>query len=135
MITGAPPQSNLQTGVGSMMPPHCLPLPQGVPRLPSNLNPLGVHVAMYNMLLLQNPHMRAKLPPLPTTLGGEPLSPHPLYIEDCKLPCTTGILWVFTTLSELLLHLSISQGSSSFRYKNALSAKITTQIYTTEHTN
>lgn len=110
MITGAPPQSNLQTGVGSMMPPHCLPLPQGVPRLPSNLNPLGVHVAMYNMLLLQNPHLRAQLPPLPTTLGGEPLSPYTPYIQGCKLPCITGILCVFTTLSELLLHLSIPQG-------------------------
>ena len=131
MITGAPPQSNLQTGVGSMMPPHCLPLPQGVPRLPSNLNPLGVHVAMYNMLLLQNPHLRAQLPPLPTTLGGEPSSPHTPYIQDCKLPCATGILWVFTTLSDPSLHLTISQGSGSLRCKSALSAKITIQIYTT----
>ena len=34
--------------------------------------PLGMHIAMYNMLLLQDPALRAQLPPLPSYLAGEP---------------------------------------------------------------
>ena len=50
--------------------------PQGLPAVtPSNPGlqnqPLGMHIAMYNMLLLQDPALRAQLPPLPSYLAGE----------------------------------------------------------------
>lgn len=51
--------------------------PQGWPTVtPSSPGlqnqPLGMHIAMYNMLLLQDPALRAQLPPLPSYLAGEP---------------------------------------------------------------
>ena len=51
--------------------------PQGLPAvMPSNPGlqnqPLGMHIAMYNMLLLQDPALRAQLPPLPSYLAGNP---------------------------------------------------------------
>ena len=50
-------------------------LPAGAPSHPGlQTQPLGMHVAMYNMLLLQDPALRAQLPPLPSYLAGDPLS-------------------------------------------------------------
>lgn len=56
------------------MPLGGLPLPQGPALLSQNplQTPLGMRLAMYNLLLAQNPHMRASLPPLPSYLGGKP---------------------------------------------------------------
>ena len=53
-------------------------LPAAAPSNPGLQNqPLGMHVAMYNMLLLQDPALRAQLPPLPSYLAGDPQSPLP----------------------------------------------------------
>jgi hypothetical protein len=63
-------------GLGTMAPLGSLPLPFGGLGLPAAhalpgsalQGPLGMHVAMYNMLLLQNPSLRSQLPPLQTYL-------------------------------------------------------------------
>ena len=57
-------------------------MPQALPAVaPSHVGlqnqPLGAHVAMYNMLLLQDPALRAQLPPLPSYLAGDPQFPLP----------------------------------------------------------
>ena len=65
-------------GLGTMAPLGSLPLPFGGLGLPAAhalpgsplQGPLGMHVAMYNMLLLQNPSLRSQLPPLQTYLEG-----------------------------------------------------------------
>ena len=47
-------------------------LPAVMPSDPGLQNqPLGMHIAMYNMLLLQDPALRAQLPPLPSYLAGD----------------------------------------------------------------
>lgn len=65
-------------GLGAMAPLGSLPLPfrglgllaaPGLPRSPLQ-GPLGMHVAMYNMLLLQNQSLRSQLPPLQNYLEG-----------------------------------------------------------------
>ena len=67
----------MQSGFGSATALGALPVPQAAPLLPQNFlqHPAGMHAAMYNMLLLQNPHLRAQLPPLPSHLGGNSWSP------------------------------------------------------------
>ena len=83
---GAPGLGGLQTGLGSaVMPgglllPQAAPLlPQAAPLLPQNFpqSPAGLsmHMAMYNMLLLQNPQLRAQIPALASPLGSKPLCP------------------------------------------------------------
>ena len=63
--------------MGSEIAPGALPAPQAAPLLPHNFlqDSAGMHAAMYNMLLLQNPHLRAQLPPLPSHLGGDSWRP------------------------------------------------------------
>ena len=75
--TGAPGLGSLQPGLGSAVLPGGLPLPQAAPLLSQNFlqSPVGVHMAMYNMLLLQNPQLRAQLPALASPLGGDSLRP------------------------------------------------------------
>lgn len=74
---GAPLLGTLQSGLSSSGAPGGPPLPQMAPLLPPNLlqSPVGMHMAMYNMLLLQNPQLRAQLPAVPSRLGGDPLCP------------------------------------------------------------
>ncbi len=75
---GAPGLGSLHSGLGSGLLQGPLPLPQA-PLLPQSLlqSPVGMnmHMAMYNMLLLQNPQLRAQLPALAGSLGGDPLRP------------------------------------------------------------
>jgi hypothetical protein len=64
--------------MGTMAPLGIVPAPFGglvppaapwVPRSPQQ-GPLGMHVAMYNMLLLHNPNLHSQLHPLQAFLGG-----------------------------------------------------------------
>lgn len=75
--TGAPGLGSLQSGLGSAVLPGGLQLPQAAPLLSQNFlqSPVGMHMAMYNMLLLQNPQLRAQLPALASPLGGDSLRP------------------------------------------------------------
>ena len=62
--------------------------------------PLGMHIAMYNMLLLQDPALRAQLPPLPSYLAGDTsLRCHESAFNALRPACLEGLIALRATFA------------------------------------